>query len=94
MELLAVIEAIKHIDLKRPIIIRTDSQYVVDAANGKTIIRQNAELWKEFNELKMARKIKVVWVKGHAGDPHNEAADLLAGQYARLAKDSAVRSAA
>lgn len=94
MELLAVIEAIKHIDFKRPIMIRTDSQYVADAANGKTIIKQNTELWREFNELKMVRKIKVVWVKGHAGDPHNDAADLLAEQYARLAKDSVPRSAA
>lgn len=93
MELLAVIQAIKHIDSKRSVIIRTDSQYVADAANGKTIVKQNAELWKEFNELKAARKIKVVWVKGHAGDPHNEAAHVLAEQYARSG-NNALRSAA
>ncbi|MET4067751.1 RNA-directed DNA polymerase [Bradyrhizobium sp. S3.2.6] len=94
MELLAAIEAIKHIDSKRSIIIRTDSQYVADAANGKTIVKQNTELWKEFNQLKAARKIKVVWVKGHAGDPHNEAAHLLAEQWARSARDNALRPAA
>lgn len=93
MELLAVIQAIKHIDSRRSVIIRTDSQYVADAANSKTTIKQNAELWKEFNELKAARRIKVVWIKGHAGDPHNEAAHVLAEQCARSA-NNALRSAA
>lgn len=86
MELLAVIEAIKHIDPKRPIIIRTDSKYVTDAANGQALVKQNAGLWREFNELKKSRRVKVVWVKGHAGDPFNEAADVLAGKQARLAR--------
>lgn len=86
MELLAVINAIKHVDQKRPVIIRTDSKYVTDAANRQTLVKQNAELWREFNELKKSRRVKVVWVKGHAGDPFNEAANLLAEQHARFAR--------
>ncbi len=94
MELLAVIEAIKHIDPKRPIVIRTDSKYVADAANGLTVVKQNADLWREFNELKKSRRVKVVWVKGYAGDPFNEAANLVGEQHARLAKAQALRAAA
>lgn len=94
MELLAVIKAIKHIDPKRPIVIRTDSKYVTDAANGRTVVKQNADLWREFNELKKLRRVKVVWVKGHAGDPFNEAANRLAEQHARLEKAQALRAAA
>lgn len=94
MELLAVINAIKHVDQKRPIIIRTDSRYVTDAANGQSMIKQNADLWREFNELKKSRRVKVVWVKGHAGDPFNEAANLLAEQHARRARAQVLQPAA
>ncbi|PDT71581.1 RNA-directed DNA polymerase [Bradyrhizobium sp. C9] len=94
MELLAVIEAIRYIDPNRPVIIRTDSQYVTDAANGRTVVKQNADLWKEFNELKKSRRVKVVWVKGHAGDPFNETADRLAQAHARLARTQTLQTLA
>jgi ribonuclease HI len=67
---------------------------VTDAANRRTIIKSNTDLWKEFEDLKRSRRVKVVWVKGHAGDAHNEAADRLATQQARLAKADSLRSAA
>jgi RNA-directed DNA polymerase len=94
MELKAVIEAIKYVDPKNSIIIRTDSQYVTDAANGRTIVKTNTDLWKEFEDLRKSRRVKVIWVKGHAGDTHNEAADRLAAQQARLAKEETLRPAA
>jgi ribonuclease HI len=92
MELKAVIEAIKHIPPNRSILIRTDSQYVTDAISGQTTIKSNSDLWKEYEEIKTMRRIKVVWVKGHAGDPHNEAADQIASQQAILAKAELLRA--
>ena len=86
MELLAVIEAIKSTDGKCSVVIRTDSQYVHDAINHQTTIKSNTELWNEYRKVSDNRRVKVVWVKGHAGDPHNERADVLALQHANMAK--------
>jgi ribonuclease HI len=86
MELRAVIEAIRSVDARRSIIVRTDSQYVHDAIERKTTIKSNSELWKEYQEVSRGRSIRIVWIKGHAGDTHNELADRLAAEQARLAK--------
>jgi RNA-directed DNA polymerase len=94
MELQAVIEAIKYVDPKKPVQIRTDSQYVTDAIAGRTVIKANADLWKEYEEISRSRRMKVIWVKGHAGDPYNEAADQLAFQQANLAKSELLRTTA
>jgi ribonuclease HI/retron-type reverse transcriptase len=86
MELRAVIEAIRFIDPKRSIIVRTDSQYVHDAIERGIVVKSNGELWREYKDVSASRRIKIVWVKGHAGDPHNELVDKLASQQAELAK--------
>jgi ribonuclease HI/retron-type reverse transcriptase len=91
MELQAVIEAVRS-RTEKSIVIRTDSQYVSDIAERGDTVRSNSDLWKEFEELRQSRNIRVVWVKGHAGDPHNERADTLAQQQAKLAKDELLRS--
>lgn len=85
MELRAVIEAIRSVDPTKSIVIRTDSQYVENTVNRQSTIRTNGDLWKEFQEIRDSRSVKIVWVKGHFGDPHNERADLLAGEQAKLA---------
>lgn len=79
MELRAVIEGVKATPGDKSILIRTDSQYVCQLANGNGVVRLNTQMWKEFQELRAGRKIKVVWVKGHAGCKYNERADVLAG---------------
>ncbi len=94
MELQAVIEAIKSVDPKNSIIIRTDSQYVSDAVGGRTVIKTNPDLWREYEAVTKSRKVKVIWIKGHWGDPYNEAADRLAAKQAHLAKAELRRSAA
>lgn len=78
MELRAVIEAIKATPVGKSIRIRTDSQYVQKIASGETNAKSNTEMWREYQSLANGRKIKVVWVKGHAGDAHNERVDRLA----------------
>jgi ribonuclease HI len=78
MELLAVIEAVKFVDPKKSVLIRTDSEYVSDAVNRGAVVKSNSDLWSVFRDLIKNRRVKVVWVIGHAGDPYNERADQLA----------------
>lgn len=91
MELLAVIKALEA--LKRPcdVIVHTDSQYVQKGMsewlvnwkrrNWRTADKKpvkNADLWQELDELVGRHRVTWRWVRGHAGDPGNEAADRLA----------------
>jgi len=91
MELLAAIEALNA--LKRPcrVELTTDSNYVRDGImkwihgwrrNGwKTADRKpvkNADLWQALLDASERHRIEWHWVKGHAGHPENERADVLA----------------
>ncbi len=88
MELTAVIEGLRA--LKRPCTVElyTDSQYVqkgitewmpkwlrTDFKKGKI---QNTDLWQILNTEIARHEIHWHWVKGHAGNIHNERADELA----------------
>ena len=94
MELTAAIEALKYFKSKKDINLITDSKYVKDGIqswiqnwkkNGwKTAAKKpvkNKELWIELDELIATHNITWEWVKGHAGNIHNEKADYLARQY-------------
>jgi len=94
MELTASIEALKHFENKENITLITDSKYVKDGIqswiknwkkNGwKTSTKKpvkNKELWIELDELILRHNITWEWVKGHAGNIHNEKADYLARRY-------------
>jgi ribonuclease HI len=93
MEMLAVIEALGA--LKRPckVLLHVDSQYVMKGmtewihgwkqrgwrtADKKPV--KNADLWQRMDEEVSKHSITWKWVKGHAGDPGNERADLLANR--------------
>lgn len=88
MELLSVIVALEMI--KKPdanVTIFSDSSYVVNAVEKgwlekwqKTGFKKkkNVDLWKRFLEIFPKRKVKLKWVKGHAGNPLNERVDRLA----------------
>jgi ribonuclease HI len=93
MEMLAVIEALGA--LKRPcnVLLHVDSQYVMKGmtewihgwkqrgwrtADKKPV--KNADLWVRLDEEVARHTITWKWVKGHAGDPGNERADLLANR--------------
>ena len=94
MELTAAIQALKAIEKKSAITLITDSKYVKDGIqswiqnwkkNGwKTAAKKpvkNKELWIELDELIARHNITWEWVKGHAGNIHNEKADYLARRY-------------
>lgn len=107
MEIRAAFEAVSSIS-QRPLVVFSDSRYVVDCFNkswwkgwlargwkntaGKPVA--NRDLWEPFIDLVVFGGVTAVqdparqpvidrgvafrWVKGHAGDPMNEAADALA----------------
>lgn len=89
MELLAVITGLEAITKKElPVIIYSDSQYVVKAIEEgwlKNWIatnfkggKKNRDLWERYHELARNMKIKMKWVKGHADNPFNNRCDELA----------------
>ena len=88
MELLAVIaglEAIKNNE--HPIMIFSDSKYVVDAVEKGWLWnwekknfkdKANVDLWLRYIPLHKKLKPRFTWIKGHAGHPENERCDALA----------------
>src|SRR5690349_10030076 len=89
MELMAVIAALE--SLKREdldIVVYSDSQYVVKAVEQgwlKNWIatnfkggKKNKDLWLLYDELAQHKKLKFVWVRGHADNPYNNRCDELA----------------
>lgn len=91
MELLAVIEALRH--LKRPCKVKvvTDSNYVVKGmtqwifkwikrnwVNSQKKPVSNRDLWEELLKWSHPHQIEWVWIRGHNGHPENERCDRLA----------------
>ncbi|MCA1787801.1 MAG: ribonuclease HI [Desulfobacteraceae bacterium] len=98
MEMMAVIKALEALEETRsPVILHSDSKYVVDAVNkgwakkwqqrnwyksdGNPAL--NADLWKQLLPLVQALDVRFVWVRGHSGNPLNERCDVLANTAAR-----------
>jgi ribonuclease HI len=91
MELMAVIQALEALQRNCPVLIHTDSTYVMKgmtewlpawkARNWKTASRQpvkNVDLWQRLETAVDCHRVKWKWVKGHSGVPENERADELA----------------
>jgi ribonuclease HI len=96
MELMAAIRALQALTKPCTVTLVTDSVYVRDGitkwihgwirngwrtADKKPV--KNLELWQELLTATERHKINWQWVKGHAGDPDNERADVLASNAAR-----------
>ncbi len=97
MELKAVIESLKSIKKKDiPIVVHSDSQYVVNCINNAYIEKwkktgfkniKNPDLWKELIDLIAPFKhIRFEWVKAHASNALNNECDKIAVN-AYLSKD-------
>ena len=89
MELMAVIaglEALKKEGLS--VTVYSDSQYVVKAVEQGWLRnwiatdfkggKKNRDLWMQFHDLSKKYKLRFVWVRGHADNPHNNRCDQLA----------------
>jgi ribonuclease HI len=94
MELMGCIVALDNLDGSRPIILHSDSRYMVDAINKNWVFNwkkrgwrkadgnpaKNQDLWKRLVAIIEAKTVSFRWVKGHAGHQWNERCDQLAGQ--------------
>ena len=93
MELTAAIAALETLKRTCKIHLHTDSTYLRDGMtswihnwkrNGwRTTAKKpvkNVDLWQRLDEAIQSHNIEWHWIKGHAGDPGNEAADALARQ--------------
>ena len=91
MELKAAIMGLNAVTRAIPIVLHTDSRYVMNGvqdwmprwkANGwKTSNKKpvaNQDLWQMLDEAVSLHQITWHWVKGHAGDELNERCDQLA----------------
>jgi len=91
MELMAAIAALETLKGPSRITIVTDSAYVKDGVTGwihgwkrngwKTTAKKpvkNADLWQRLDAAQDRHEVTWEWVRGHAGHPENERADLLA----------------
>jgi ribonuclease HI len=93
MELKAVIEALGTLTRPCDVVLHTDSQYVQKgisewihgwkARGWKTSAKEpvkNEDLWRALDAAQAQHKVDWRWVRGHAGHPGNERADVLANR--------------
>ncbi len=96
---MAAIAGLKAIKQNYPVVLYSDSKYVVDAmtqgwavrwrANGwkrnKKAKAVNTDLWEQLLLICEQLDVEFRWVKGHSGDLENERCDTLAVQAAHQA---------
>jgi len=59
-------------------VIHCDSQYAINTLFGDWARKKNKDLFDVFDKYDLQTPgIKAEWVRGHAGDPYNEFADVL-----------------
>ena len=92
MELTGVIRALELLKESCVVELYSDSKYVIDALSKgwvygwrkKGWIKSdkkpalNVDLWKRLLPLLSTHKVRMRWLKGHAGHPENERCDVLA----------------
>lgn len=108
MELLAVIEALKMLNINakdKKVKIYSDSKYVINAIQKGWVYnwqkknykdKANPDLWREFLLIYPNYNVEFEWVKGHSGIPENEECDVLAKKAAegkKLAVDLGYKKA-
>lgn len=102
MEMTAIIKGFEHCHnsgVKSSVMVLTDSSYVIQGMSswifgwirkgwktsaGKDVLNQ--DLWKELHRLSSGLKVSYHHVKGHAGIPGNERADLIASDFAEYGR--------
>ena len=101
MEMMAVIEALGALKKHCKVILYTDSSYVQQgistwihswkARGWKTADKKpvkNEDLWRLLDAVAAKHSVHWKWVKGHAGDPGNERADMLANKGVEVAREA------
>jgi ribonuclease HI len=93
MELMAVIEGLRHLKKTCLVHIYTDSKYVQQGMlswienwkknqwkNSQKQAVKNIDLWQALDAEVNKHQVQWYWVKGHSGDKYNELADQLANK--------------
>jgi ribonuclease HI len=83
MEITAAIEGLRAVPPGADVIVRSDSEYVVKTMTLGWKRKANEEFWRDLDREVAARRVRFEWVRGHAGDKHNERADKLAASAAK-----------
>jgi ribonuclease HI len=78
MEITAAIEALRRIPRGARIVLRSDSQYVVNTMKLNWKRSANRDLWEQLDVETELREVSFEWVRGHSGEQFNERADRLA----------------
>ena len=93
MELMAAIQGLETLTRGCPVLLTTDSQYVMKGITEwmtnwkkrgwKTADRKpvkNVDLWQRLDQAIARHEVEWQWVRGHTGHPENERADALANR--------------
>ena len=78
MELTAAIEGLRATPSGAEVILRSDSQYVVNSMTLHWKRNKNQDLWQLLDAEVTARHVRFEWVRGHGSDATNNRADELA----------------
>lgn len=101
MELTAAIMALEALKEPCEVTLTSDSKYLVDGINlgwaqswkqngwrkADKKPALNVDLWDRLLTLFEKHSVKLVWVKGHAGNPYNERCDALAVSFYKSLDD-------
>jgi ribonuclease HI len=97
MELTACIKGLEALEQKCPVVVYSDSQYVVNGITKGWARRwksnnwmrtgdepaENSDLWSRLLELCDEHEVRFQWVRGHNGNRENERCDTLAVEMTR-----------
>ena len=80
-EISAILAVLSVAPPTQPLKIYSDSEYTIKVAQGEYQMKANPDLWSIYRKLLSFRRQPPTfeWVRGHAGQVHNERADELAG---------------
>ena len=86
MEMTAVIKGLEAIDPHAPVLISSDSTYVINTMTKGWKRKANHDLCEQLDRLVKGRDVSWRWVRGHSGERGNELADSAATKEAGTAK--------
>ena len=86
MEMTAVIKGLEAIDPHAPVLISSDSTYVINTMTKGWKRKANHDLWEQLDRLVKGRDVSWRGVRGHSGERGNELADSAATKEAGTAK--------
>ncbi len=87
-ELTAIEKALERTPREEPLVLHTDSQYAIGVLAKAWKAKANGELIARIRKALVGRRVKFVYVPGHAGVPMNERADELAREAIKVRRDS------